>query len=125
MTAPLLKGMEGAFIPVRNPRKSAEWYERILGFKQLYVDEEAVTMKISDKAQTVITLVRTPNHHPMVFPENEFGVGKYYNFIPEDIDKAHQFLKKHDVTVMPIGGEGETRFFTFFDPDGNPLGACQ
>ena len=81
-------------------------------------------MKLSEEAQTVITLVRTPDHKPMEFPDNEFGVGKYYNFTPSDIDEAYDLLKSRGVEVNSIGGEGNTKFFTFFDPDGNPLGCC-
>ncbi|MGJ9458976.1 VOC family protein [Oceanobacillus sp. CF4.6] len=124
MIQPLLKGMEGVFIPVTDPTKSAKWYEDKLGCKPLYLEEEAVTMKLAEGSQTVITLVRTPNHKPMKFPENDFGVGKYYNFIPLDIDKTYKMLIEKGVEVNQIGGEGTTRYFTFYDPDRNPLGCC-
>ena len=97
MTKSLLKGMEGVFIPVTDPKVSAKWYEEILGFKLLYMEEEAAVMKISEQAQTVVCLVRTFNHLPIEFPENNFGVGKYYNFIPEDIEETHKFLLKKKV----------------------------
>ncbi|KGM45639.1 VOC family protein [Neobacillus niacini] len=125
MTKPLLKGMEGVFIPVKDPGFSSKWYEDKLGFKLLYIEEEAAVMKISDVSQTVVCLVECSNHQPMKFPENNFGVGKYYNFIPQNFDETYRMLVKEDVKVGPIGGEGHTRFFTFFDPDGNPLGVCQ
>ncbi|RDU37798.1 VOC family protein [Neobacillus piezotolerans] len=125
MAKPLLKGMEGVFIPVKDPADSAKWYEEILGFSLLYMEAEAAVMKISEQAQTVVCLVKTDNHHPMKFPENNFGVGKYYNFIPEDIEETYNLLIEKKVKVNPIGGEGSTRFFTFYDPDGNPLGVCQ
>jgi len=107
------------------PQRSAKWYEEILGFKLLYMEEEAAVMNISEHAQTVVCLVRTFNHQPMTFPENNFGVGKYYNFIPEDIEETYKLLLEKNVKVNPIGGEGTTRFFTFYDPDNNPLGVCQ
>lgn len=125
MTQPLLKGMEGAFIPVRDPERSAKWYAETLGFKLIHIEAEAAVMRIAEGAQTVICLVRTENHQPMTFPENRFGVGKYYNFIPGDIAETHRYLLEQGVHVDPMGGEGETRFFTFYDPDGNPLGVCQ
>lgn len=125
MTKPLLKGIEGVFIPVKDPELSANWYEEILGFKLLYIEEEAAVMKIAEQSQTVVCLVKTLNHQPMKFPNNNFGVGKYYNFIPQNIEETHKFLLKQNVKVNPIDGEGNTRFFTFYDPDGNPLGVCQ
>ncbi|WP_053368078.1 VOC family protein [Bacillus sp. FJAT-27245] len=125
MTKPLLKGMEGVFIPVKDPAASAKWYDEILGFSLLYIEKEAAVMKISEQAQTVVCLVKTENHQPMKFPANNFGVGKYYNFIPEDIEETYKLLTEKNVKVNHIGGEGSSRFFTFFDPDGNPLGVCQ
>jgi glyoxylase I family protein len=125
MTKPLLQGMEGVFIPVKDPELSAKWYEEVLGFKVIYMEEEAAVMKIGEQSPTVVCLVRTLNHQPMKFPENNFGVGKYYNFIPTDIEETHKLLLQKNVKVNPIGGEGSTKFFTFYDPDDNPLGVCQ
>ncbi|MBD1383561.1 VOC family protein [Metabacillus arenae] len=125
MAKPLLKGMEGVFIPVKDPNLSAKWYEEKLGFTVIYIEEEAAVMKIADQSQTVVCLVKTLNHQRMKFPDNNFGVGKYYNFIPRDIEETHKILLEQDVKINPIGGEGTTKFFTFYDPDGNPLGVCQ
>lgn len=71
MAQSLLKGMEGVFIPVKDPDASAKWYEEKLGCIPLFVAEEAVTMRISDESSTVICLVRVENHQPMTFPEWE------------------------------------------------------
>ncbi|MEH7463297.1 VOC family protein [Bacillus thuringiensis] len=117
--------MEGVFIPVKNPKISAEWYEEKLGFKPIYIEDEAAVMKIEEESQTVVCLVRTVNHQPMKFPENNFGVGKYYNFIPKDINETYRLLIERGVKVNPISGEGVTKFFAFFDLDGNPLGVCE
>lgn len=125
MTKTILKGLEGVFIPVKDPELSAKWYQEILGFQLVYIEEEAVVMKISNQSETVVCLVKTLNHQPMKFPENQFGVGKYYNFIPHNIEDTYQFLIKKNVKVNELSGEGSTRFFTFYDPDGNPLGVCQ
>ena len=125
MSQPLLMGMEGIFIPISDPKFSAYWYEQKLGFKLIYIENEAAVMKISDISQTVVCLVRSINHQPMIFPENNFGVGKYYNFISNDIEETHRLLLERDVQVDSISGDGITKFFTFYDPDGNPLGVCQ
>ncbi len=125
MATALFKGMEGVFIPVTDPELSAKWYEEILGFQLIYIEEEAAVMRIGDQSQTVVCLVKTQNHQPMKFPENNFGVGKYYNFIPNDIEETRKLLLEKEVKVDPIGGDGSTKFFTFYDPDNNPLGVCQ
>jgi len=41
LTKPLLKGMEGVFIPKKDSELSANWYEDILGFILIYIEEEA------------------------------------------------------------------------------------
>lgn len=125
MTKPLLKGLEGIFIPVKDPKISANWYEEILGFKLLYIEEEAAVMKIAEQSQTVVCLVKTLNHQPMTFPSNEFGVGKYYNFIPQNIEETYKLLLEKNIKVNQINEEGNSKFFTFYDPDGNPLGVCK
>ncbi|MFJ5565032.1 VOC family protein [Lysinibacillus xylanilyticus] len=126
MTKQLLNGMEGVFIPVKDPKISADWYAEILGFELIYIEEDAAVMKIAEHSQTVVCLVRTLNHKPMEFPNNNFGVGKYYNFIPNnDIEETYKFLTEKNVKVNPIHGESSSKFFTFYDPDNNPLGVCQ
>lgn len=125
MTKPLLNGMEGVFIPVKDPSISAKWYEKILGFTLVYIENEAAVLRISEQSLTVVCLVKIEHHQPMSFPENKFGVGKYYNFLSIDIEETYQSLLNKDVKVGPLGGEGTTKFFTFYDPDENPLGVCQ
>lgn len=120
----LLKGMEGVFVPVKNPEVSAKWYEEILGFTLVYQEDEAAVLRISEESPTVVCVVRTENHQPMQFPANGFGVGKYYNFIPKDFEQVYERLIEKGVEVNQIDGEGNTKFFTFYDPDGNPLGVC-
>ncbi|MGG4491265.1 VOC family protein [Metabacillus idriensis] len=123
MTNPLLKGIEGVFIPVSNIKQSVQWYKDKLGFKLLYIEKEAGVMRLSN--ETVICLVHTPNHKPMIFPENHFGVGKYFNFNTSNIEKTYRELIERAVKVNSMDEEDQTKFFTFFDPDGNPLGVCQ
>lgn len=47
MAQPLLKGMEGVFIPVKDPALSAGWYEETLGFQLIYMEDEAAVMRIA------------------------------------------------------------------------------
>lgn len=42
-----------------DPKLSSKWYEEKLGFKLIYLEEEAAVMKIAEEYQTVICLVRT------------------------------------------------------------------
>lgn len=125
MTKPLLDGVEAIFIPIKDPQISAKWYEEKLGFSLLYIEENAAVMKMNEHSQTVVSLVKTENHQPLKFPDNPFGVEKYFNFLTQNIEDTYRNLFENGVEVNAIGGEGNTKFFTFYDPDGNPLGVCQ
>ncbi|WP_068984449.1 MULTISPECIES: VOC family protein [Lysinibacillus] len=125
MSKPILKGVEAIFIPIKDPELSATWYEEKLGFTLLYIEEGAAVMKIDEESQTVVCLVKAKNHTPLNFQDNYFGVGKYFNFISQNIEETYQSLIEKNVRVNEIDGEGQTKFFTFYDPDGNPLGVCQ
>ncbi|MFU8647011.1 VOC family protein [Lysinibacillus sp. RSDA_15] len=121
----LLNGVEAIFIPIKDPQLSVKWYEEKLGFKLLNIEEDAAVMKIGEQSVTVVCLVKTENHQPLHFPDNHFGVGKYFNFLSSTIEDTYQSLVEQQVEVNPIGGEGQIKFFTFYDLDGNPLGVCQ
>ncbi|ACA40724.1 VOC family protein [Lysinibacillus sp. fkY74-1] len=121
----LLNGVEAIFIPIKDPQLSVKWYEEKLGFKLLNIEEDAAVMKIGEQSVTVVCLVKTENHQPLHFPDNHFGVGKYFNFLSSTIEDTYQSLVEQQVKVNPIGGEGQIKFFTFYDLDGNPLGVCQ
>lgn len=121
----LLNGVEAIFIPIKDSQLSVKWYEEKLGFKLLNIEEDAAVMKIGEQSVTVVCLVKTENHQPFYFPDNHFGVGKYFNFLSSTIEDTYQSLVEQQVKVNPIGGEGQIKFFTFYDLDGNPLGVCQ
>lgn len=125
MKQSLFKGVEAIFIPIKDPKLSAKWYEEILGFMLQYIEEGAAVMKITQQSPTVICLVKAKEHQPCHFPDNHFGVGKYVNFLSQNIEETYLFLVDHHVQVEALEGEGDTKFFTFYDPDGNPLGVCQ
>lgn len=124
MSQSLLRGVEGLFIPVSDPQASAHWYASKLGCEPLFDEAEAAVLRLGNGSGTVVCLVKTSMALPVDFPENGFGVGKFVNFAVDDLDAVHALLVDRGVEVGPIGAEGSTRFFTFRDPDGTPLGVC-
>lgn len=120
----LLRGVEGLFIPVSDPQASAQWYASNLGCEPLFDEEEAAVVRLGNGSRTVLCLVKTQMPLPVEFPQNCFGVGKFVNFEVDDLDRVHALLVDRGVEVGAIGAEGSSRFFTFRDPDGTPLGVC-
>ncbi|MTH97980.1 VOC family protein [Roseibium sp. RKSG952] len=121
----LLQGVEGVFIPVSDPELSAAWYIEKLGCKAIFLEPEAAILRLSAQSPTVLGLVKARGELPVAFPDNDYDVGKFFNFLVDDFDRVRQTLEERDVPMGPVGGEGAFRYFTFFDPDGNPLGVCQ
>jgi len=124
VSKPVLSGVEGLFIPVSDPKVSCEWYQAKLGCQPLFQEENAAVLRLGNESGTVLCLVKVQTTLPIDFPENEFGVGKFVNFAVDDIEAAYETLLERGLSVGVIGREGNSRFFTFSDPDGNPLGIC-
>ncbi|QUG41349.1 VOC family protein [Psychrobacillus sp. INOP01] len=94
--------MEEIIISVKDPELTANWYEDIFGFKLFYIEEEAAVMKITEQYQTIVCLVKNLKHQPMRFPSNNFGVGKYNNFIPQNREETYKSLFENNLKFYPV-----------------------
>jgi hypothetical protein len=47
-------------------------------------------------------MVENLQSQPMKFPENNLGVGKYYNFIPQDIEETHKISLEQNVKSIQL-----------------------
>ena len=62
----------------------------------------------------------------MKFHENNFGVGKYYNFIPKDINETYRLLIERGVKVYEKTPKKYQKFSfacltSYRKTDGNPI----
>ena len=114
-----IKRIDTVFVPVTDLRRSEEWYLKVFPFKVTFRSADGSYIGFSFKdhhpLQTGVCIYKTDkverNGHPS------------FNFYAEDIDGYHHFLKEQNVKVSEIHEDDNTRFFEFYDPDGNELSA--
>lgn len=101
---------------VRDRKKTAAWYEKVLGFKVLYDVAEIGWCELASPVARVnvgLSDVQTITA----------GAGTTPTFGVRDIDAARKHMEAHDVRfdgatrTIP----GMVKLATFFDPDGNTL----
>ncbi|HET7627433.1 MAG TPA: VOC family protein [Bacillales bacterium] len=114
-----VKRIDTVFVPVTNLKKSEKWYLELLPFK--------VTFRSSDGKYVGF---RFRDHHPYqtglcIYKAEKMEKPGHmtFNFFTEDVDGFHNFLKEREVEVTEIHEDDGMRFFEFYDPDGNEIGA--
>jgi catechol 2,3-dioxygenase-like lactoylglutathione lyase family enzyme len=103
---------------VQDLARSREWYEQKLGFTAEFAEGPIVIFGTG--GPTRLTIYELQEGEEAV-PK---GAGSFPIFYPEDLDAAYALLQERGVEVGPIGSSGNTRWFSFFDLDGNRLDVC-
>ncbi len=100
----------------KDRKKSAAWYEKVLGFKLLYDVAEIGWCELA-------TAVKGVNIGLSQVESVKGGDGPVPTFGVKDIDAARRKIEAHDVRFDGKTQEipGMVRLATFFDPDGNAL----
>lgn len=102
---------------VNDLARAVEWYKTILGFKENFVAPNAYASLRHDEMKFRLDL------HPTEANSKDVGFGAINYFIPDNFDKAIEFLKSKGVKVgTPRSEGGSVRFVTFWDSEGNALG---
>jgi len=108
------------YIPVRNVKESANWYTKILGAKQNYLDDKKA---ILDLANQSVFLVEAAENQSANFFDSEGN--EHFSFTFEvngrkELEELHTHLAKLGVYVGEIEDRGHLgRNFIFLDLDGN------
>jgi len=112
-----VKRIDTVFIPVTDLERAEKWYLDAFPFK--------VTYRSPDGNYIGFSFI---DHHPLQTGVCIYKTDKVmkrdhmaFNFYSEDIDGYRSFLKEKNIKVTDIHDGGDTRFFEFFDPDGNEL----
>lgn len=102
------------YIPVTDVRRSAEWYEDILGFKlDIVFDTHAIL-------QPDLHLLRTDG--PVVQNMVDGKPLPKTAYFSDDIHGYHAYLNERGVRTEDIIEEGECGWhFELYDPDGNRI----
>lgn len=119
---PIACKVNNVFIHVKDLKKSAEWYSKLLGIPYDPGTVESPVYNIPVDGATGLTLDdHTFDKGFILKPSNHV----LFNFYVEDIDQAYSFIKANQITVVKeIERIGEFAYFNFQDLDGNVLMIC-
>ncbi len=107
-----------AFIPVSDPERAAEWYERVLGLSTREISPWAAQLQGSDPDRTSLTLMG-PRSGVAAKPGLAFAT---CNFVVDDLPATRGRLERAGHSPSPVDGSADVcLFFTMSDPDGNVL----
>lgn len=109
----LFKKIDTVFVTVTEMESAVEWYSNCLGLKPIWQDQHISVMGTG--GETPVTIIQqntSEEEHPL------------FNFLTDDIEKAHQHLREKGVKVDPITETDILKTFDFLDPEGNRLNVC-
>jgi predicted enzyme related to lactoylglutathione lyase len=102
-------------LKTKDRKKTAQWYQDVLGFKLLYDVAEIGWCELATEVARV--------NIGLADSEQVATGGAVPTFGVQDIDKARALMEKKDVRFDGKTQEipGMVKLATFFDPDGNAL----
>ena len=106
------------YIPVSDLDKSAEWYEKHLGFKVALKDPLYYELS----AENGIRIMLLPNNGEHINSQLKFSDGENpaYGFIVDDINSIREKMLGENVRVAEMFDYNGLSF-SFFDLDGNKI----
>ncbi|MFP4976191.1 VOC family protein [Paenibacillus sp. CN-4] len=104
-------------IPVKNAKKSAEWFVNHFGFN--IRNDRGNYVSLFRGNRPILDLIESDHESRAVF-EVDGRTRWVITFFTDDIEALHQRLTSEGVAVRPISEEGKYgEFFVFADLDGN------
>jgi catechol 2,3-dioxygenase-like lactoylglutathione lyase family enzyme len=119
----VFEGVSDVFLPVSDLYRSLEWYEKVLGFRRLRVDEKRGSAGLGTGNVVGLSLVECRPFQRATFPPNKNEVEFAFNLRTKDIQAVHDRLDAAGVDVDEITAsfDGSFKCFAFSDPDGNRM----
>jgi Glyoxalase/Bleomycin resistance protein/Dioxygenase superfamily. len=116
-----LKGICSVYVPVRQPLKSAEWWQRNFGLEYAVPfnpAESQAILKLADGQW--LHLVETEGDIDNQFP-NKAGYEMFrFTFEVREIERLYDRLQSNGVKVEDLADRDSCGInFVFYDPDGN------
>lgn len=120
MSTKVLHGIDTVIVRVADYSLSKKWYEEKLELTPVWDDPVLKLAVMDTESPTSITLWQTDSKI-----EVNRKTASYPIFRILDAEEAHAALQQRNVQVSEIITDHAVTYFTFFDPDGNVLEACQ
>jgi catechol 2,3-dioxygenase-like lactoylglutathione lyase family enzyme len=122
MSAGAFLGLDTVLVRVTNIEAARDWYRAALGFDEPYVDPAERLAVFSLGGTTSLTLWELKPGESLP-PRTQCAT--FPIFSVKDANETRELLAGRGVDVGPLVAGGEVTFFTFRDPDGNLLEACE
>lgn len=116
----LLQGIDTVIVRVSNIESARSWYAEKLGLKAVHEDQILKLVVMDTHSPTSLTLWETGERI-----EPNPRAASYPIFRSPDAASAQKELSARGVKVGEVVTDHVVTYFTFFDPDGNILEACQ
>ncbi|MBX2970037.1 MAG: VOC family protein [Cyclobacteriaceae bacterium] len=120
MHSKILHGIDTVIVRVADYSFSKKWYEEKLELTPVW-DDPILKLAVMDTGSpTSITLWQTDSKIEVNRKTASYPIFRILSAV-----EAHSALQKRGVQVSDIITDHAVTYFTFFDPDGNVLEACQ
>lgn len=120
--APLFDRIDTLILRVADHRAAAGWYAAALGLQTTHDDDGEGLSVLSLPQGSSLTLWQRKPGEAAAVPDAQ---GAYPIFATGDAVAAREELRRRNVRVGELEDGPGVRWFTFHDPDGNRLEACE
>ena len=126
MPAPVFTGIAHLDLSVSDIDASAEWYEKVLGLRNLHraeLDGRTMVVMLAGAARMIIGLNQHDGRPDGRFDERRVGLDHVGFEVPEraDLDEWQRHLAALDVEHSPVADTDVGSALVFRDPDGIQL----
>lgn len=119
----MVSGIQSVYLPVTNPKKSADWYVTHLSVKLLRpVDEKAQQAQLGFPQGQTLFLIQTSEKGNANFKEISGTIQCPITIQVADIHKFYNQLRDRGAIIDKLEDNGDCGLnFYLYDPDGNKL----
>lgn len=123
MTEVIVKRIETIYLPVSNPKKSAEWYVKHLGLKLLSpVENSSTQAQLGLQSNQSLFLIQSKDKTNATFVEINGNEQSVLTLEVTNFEKCYQELENNGANITAIENQGDCgENFYLYDPDGNKI----
>jgi predicted enzyme related to lactoylglutathione lyase len=113
--------VQSVVLDTDNPRRLAEFYTALLGWKIESIEDEWITITGGSAGQIDFQLAL--NHKPPTWPDNEVPQQFHLDLQVDDLDAAAAYAESIGAR-RAASGDHSPNFIVFLDPSGHPFCLC-